>query len=105
MLISSPSMRRPAVALTAMGVQDLYSSGTLSMATCSKKSRLFAAPSASVSYELSPDPPGLGSVILKSSFSSSGVGPQLLNLYTWILEPVLPASIIMAYCMRGFERS
>jgi hypothetical protein len=30
-----------------------------------------------------------------------GDGPQLLNLYTWIREPVEPASIMSAYCTSG----
>ena len=102
-LISSPSFRSPAVALTATGVQLLTLSGTVWTATSIRTSRLFAAPSASSLYELSPDPPSFFSVILNCSSSSSGVAPQLLKRYTCIREPVLPASIIMAYCIRGLS--
>ena len=98
----SSSLRRPAVALTAIGEHDRNCSGTLVTASSRSTSKLFAAPSTSVPYELRPEPPSFFSVILnKTSSSSSGAEPQLLNLYTCMREPVLPASIIKAYWTKG----
>ena len=77
----SSSLRRPAVALTAIGEHDRNFSGTLVTASSRSTSKLFAAPSTSVPYELRPEPPSFFSVILnKISSSSSGEEPQLLNL-------------------------
>ena len=85
--------RSPAVALTATGVHPCRALGTTRTASSKRTSRLRAAPSGLPANEDRP-----GCVILNTSYSYSGEGPQLLNLYTWILEPVEPASIISAYC-------
>ena len=84
----------PAVAFTATGVHPCMALGMMWTASSKRMSRLCTAPSGLPANEDRP-----GCVILNTLYSYLGEGPQLLNLYTWILEPVEPASIISAYCM------
>ena len=92
----APSRRSPAVALTATGVQRRSGSGTVRTATSRSESRLCAASSG---RPANADRPGC--FCTNVSYSYVGDGPQLLNLYTWIREPVEPASIMSAYCTSG----
>lgn len=95
-LCLAPRRRRPAVALTAMGVHERSFSGTASTA-CWRRLRSDSA--ASTGLPLYDDRPGL--VVTNSSSSSlgsaSGLGSQCEKVYMCRREPVEPASIMMAY--------
>lgn len=54
---------------------------------------------AAVGSRAKDDSPGW--MAMKVSYSSAGAGPQLLNLYTWMREPVDPASMVSAYWTSG----
>lgn len=97
-LTSFPSNLKPAVAFTATFVHPCNCFGTTLTASSIKTSKLRAAANGSPANELKP-----GRVILNTSYSNAGAAKQLWNLYTWIREPVDPASSMRAYWTIGRE--